>query len=162
MFEPKNELGVLYWFARLHEKLGFEKILHIGAGFPDITALRNGELVRIELEYRLRGFLLHYEYGWVEGWLRGWRWAKKGDYWMPYHPEHGYDECELVHDPDGMLYADKGGRVLKYRSLRDQVDVVVCWIVDCELPEPIEVICLRDYVAKMKRGERHGWGGGFS
>lgn len=56
-FIPTNEQGVIYLFSRLHEKLGFEKIIKMTSQFPDITALRNGVVVRIELEFKLSGIM---------------------------------------------------------------------------------------------------------
>lgn len=57
---PRNEQGVAYLFSRYHEKLGFEKIIKIGTHFPDVIATRNGEKVRIELEFLLSGVRSHY------------------------------------------------------------------------------------------------------
>ena len=155
MFEPKNELGVLYWFARLHEKLGFEKILHIGAAFPDIKALRNGKIVRIELEYKLSGFLNHYypsKPGFID-WIyfRSGRlkWVWRDGAWRLWSRDEGLLEYPQYEDPDGKRYLLDENGLLRYRSLRDQVDVIICWIVNCELPEPFEVICLKDEVEKL-------------
>lgn len=51
MFIPKNEQGVVYLFSKYHEKLGFEKILHISTHFPDVIAVRDGKEIRVELEF---------------------------------------------------------------------------------------------------------------
>ena len=158
MLNPKNELEVLYWFSRLHEKLGFEEILRIRFGkFPDVIAKRDGKVVKVELEYKLSRFKDHYyayrpsNYGRALFWSGVLKWVWKDGVWLMYHRDYGIlRNGPRFEDPDkSRYYLD--GPFLKYRSLRDLVDVVVCWIVDCELPEPIEVICLRDYAAEMRR-----------
>ena len=60
---PVNEMGVVYLFGSMAEKLGFV-VLRIQAEFPDCEALmRVGndrwELVRIEFEYESKNFLKH-------------------------------------------------------------------------------------------------------
>lgn len=45
-----NEPFVVYLFSKFHERLGFEKVLYICAGFPDCIAEKDGEQVSIEFE----------------------------------------------------------------------------------------------------------------
>ena len=78
VFIPKNEMGVFYLFSRYHEKLGFEKILRVSTLFPDVIALRASKTVRVEIEYKLSGFLRHYVYAKVSGYYSGWRWKSGG------------------------------------------------------------------------------------
>jgi len=50
LFEPVNELGVVMVFGMIHKQLCF----------PDAVVMdRDGELRRIEFEYRLSNFLQH-------------------------------------------------------------------------------------------------------
>jgi len=73
-FIPRNEMGVFYLFSRCHEKIGIEKILKFSSNrFPDVIALRAGKTVKIELEYKLSGFLKHYTLANVPGYWSGWR-----------------------------------------------------------------------------------------
>ena len=47
-------------FGMIHKQLGFPYIVKVGAGFPDAVVMdQDGELRRIEFEYRLSNFLLH-------------------------------------------------------------------------------------------------------
>jgi hypothetical protein len=60
---PVNEMGVVYLFGAMAEKLGFV-VLRIRPEFPDCEALirvdeDRWELVRIEFEYESRNFLKH-------------------------------------------------------------------------------------------------------
>ena len=60
---PVNEMGVVYLFGAMAEKLGFV-VLRIQQEFPDCEALMlvdgdRCELVRIEFEYESRNFLKH-------------------------------------------------------------------------------------------------------
>jgi len=140
-FIPKNEMGVFYLFSRYHEKLGIEKILKFNLNkFPDVIALKAGKTVKIEIEYKLRGFLRHYILANVQGYYSGWRWKKKGNSWFAWHPKHGYDP-ECIPDPKNELFSD--GMELKFKSLKGYVDIIICWIKDCSLPEDFEIIEFR-------------------
>lgn len=57
-FEPRNEAGVLFVFARVAERLGLE-VESVQVDFPDCVATSNGRRVRIEFEYRSKSFELH-------------------------------------------------------------------------------------------------------
>jgi len=57
-FEPKNEHGVVYVFALVAEKLGFD-VEHVQAAFPDCIARWGEKRARIEFEFRSRNFELH-------------------------------------------------------------------------------------------------------
>jgi len=58
-YTPSNEQGVVFLFGRLHELLGFEEILHIQKRYPDCTAIRSGNTVNTEFEFRSSRFLTH-------------------------------------------------------------------------------------------------------
>ena len=57
-FIPKNELGVILLFGRYCDYLGF-KVLDVHSHYPDCIAIRNGERVRIEFEYKTSNFIIH-------------------------------------------------------------------------------------------------------
>jgi hypothetical protein len=61
--EPANELGVVFYFGVVAQRLGF-RVLTFQAGFPDCAAMREvspgkWQWVRIEFEYESRNFLKH-------------------------------------------------------------------------------------------------------
>lgn len=60
---PMNEMGVIYLFGAMAERLGFV-VIRIHSAFPDCEALRRidehtWQWVRIEFEYESRNFLRH-------------------------------------------------------------------------------------------------------
>jgi hypothetical protein len=57
-FQPRNENGVVFVFARVAEQLGFT-VEKVQAGFPDCTAIWGGRKARIEFEFRSRNFERH-------------------------------------------------------------------------------------------------------
>ncbi|HLW55297.1 MAG TPA: hypothetical protein VKW06_20885 [Candidatus Angelobacter sp.] len=62
--EPVNELGVIYLFGAVAQKLGFI-MLRMQTGFPDCEAMRemqhgHWQRVRIEFEFTSRGFKKHH------------------------------------------------------------------------------------------------------
>jgi hypothetical protein len=57
MKKATNESEVIFLFAKIHEKLGFEKILKLRQKFPDCIAKKEGKTVKIEFEYNASGFL---------------------------------------------------------------------------------------------------------
>ena len=60
LFEPIDEMGVVYLFASHHRRLGFPFIVRLRNRFPDVTALdTKGETKLIELEYRSSNFPQH-------------------------------------------------------------------------------------------------------
>ena len=63
-FAPVNEMGVVYLFGTLAEKLGFI-VTWIGTQYPDAEAFREVEperwqRVRVEFEFQSRNFLQHF------------------------------------------------------------------------------------------------------
>ena len=63
LYEPTNEAGVLFVFAAMAHRLGFE-VESIQAGFPDCEARRQvrpgrWQRVRIEIEFESRSFAAH-------------------------------------------------------------------------------------------------------
>lgn len=57
LFEPVDEMGVVYLFAKHHRELGFPFIVKMRRKYPDVIAIDNkGEKAQIELEYRSSGF----------------------------------------------------------------------------------------------------------
>lgn len=57
-FVPRNENGVVYVFALVARKLGFD-VEDVQAGFPDCRAKWGGKTARIEFEYRSKNFEAH-------------------------------------------------------------------------------------------------------
>jgi hypothetical protein len=63
-FAPVNEMGVVYLFGAMAEKLGFI-VTWIGTQYPDVEAFREvapgrWQRVRIEIEFMSRNFLQHF------------------------------------------------------------------------------------------------------
>jgi len=158
MFIPKNEQGVIYLFSRYHEELGFEKILHIGTRFPDITAIRNGEEIKIELEFLLSGFQSHYII--EDAHPHSQKWVKEKEdenevYWQ-LHQRRTTDPTSQNYNiwfktTRGISMSieitkniETWGGALAWRSLKPFCDIVVCWEANCELDDPdIEIIELK-------------------
>ena len=53
-FDPRNEAGVAVLFGQLADRLDF-KIVDAQANVPDLTVVRRGERIRVELEYSSKG-----------------------------------------------------------------------------------------------------------
>jgi len=162
-FVPENELGVLYLFARNHRKLGFEKIVKITGEFPDIIAIRNGKLVKIELEYKISRFLRHYktcyfdakdyeldedEHDWI--FRRKHRRNKNFRPFIRFQKIKYKVQGEKFETIKGAQPIIMTGAIIKpvmavrwkvrRYTLKDQVDVIVCWEKDRDLKDEIEVI----------------------
>lgn len=58
MFEPQNEMGVVYEFARQAHLSGWE-LVEIGAAFPDAVLSMKGEQWVAEFEYAASSFIAH-------------------------------------------------------------------------------------------------------
>jgi hypothetical protein len=63
-FAPVNEMGVVYLFGAMAEKLGFI-VTWIGTQYPDVEAFREvapgrWQRVRVEIEFMSRNFLQHF------------------------------------------------------------------------------------------------------
>jgi len=162
-FVPENELGVLYLFARNHRKLGFERIVKITGGFPDIIAIRNRKLVKIELEYKISRFLRHYktcyfdakdyeldedEHDWI---FR--RRPRRSKNLRPVirFPKSKYkvqgEKFETIKGARPIIMTGaiiKPAMVVRWKvrryTLKDKVDVIVCWEKDIDIKDEIEVI----------------------
>ena len=172
MFIPKNEMGVFYLFSRHHEELGFEEIIDITARFPDITALRDGKEVKIELEFLLSSFKSHYLYreSTEEGY---WKWDEENEVWRIARPardpsknsfvevseielKSGHSGCKKL-GLNGYRILAEGSRNefevnwrgnLMYKTLKDRCDCVICWKKDCEIEEGIVVIELKSHLVR--------------
>jgi len=60
LFEPVNELGVVMIFGMIYKQLGFPYIVKVRQGFPDASVIdEDGEIKRIEFEYKASNFLRH-------------------------------------------------------------------------------------------------------
>lgn len=60
LFEPIDEMGLMYLFARHHKAIGFPYIIKIRSKFPDVIAIDDsGERVNVELEYKSSNFKMH-------------------------------------------------------------------------------------------------------
>lgn len=58
LFEPIDEMGVVYLFASYHRKLGFPYVVRLRSRFPDATVITSrGETKTAELEFRAVNFL---------------------------------------------------------------------------------------------------------
>jgi len=139
----KHEKDVEYLFARFHHLLGFEKVLVFQEWFPDVTAVRNGVEVKIELEYILSRINHHY---YVHGTSNPGGFEKKDGRWyrivahsdlsqlLLNYPEPGkikrYKGYEKIAYPDqeDNLYLSAGQ--LRRKSLKPIIDVIVCWEID--------------------------------
>lgn len=166
IMEITNETRVAYLFARFHHRLGFEKVLSISGGFPDMLALRDEKGVRIELEfsasglrthYTIRGSeVRHYEKEWMKLIHKGDKWYKVTDY---SHEGKWGEDCSWGMwwgDENGNLelVEDKNGSHLKRKSLNYWIDAVVCWkatevMKDRLEGEGIEVVVLKDRLAEL-------------
>jgi len=146
-FTPKNHDGVLYLFARFHERLGFEEITEISQGPPDITAKRKGVTVCIELEYNSGQALIHYsalafkQGGKMENPNEG-KWTNEGKRWL-FVLNNGKIKYELP-DPHHEFWHDEKRGLLLLRSQK-MFDIIVCWQKeDDDFIEPsMEVIELK-------------------
>jgi len=147
MFEPMNEKGVEYLFYKNHEKLGFESIISFNQ-FPDIIAKRNGEIVCIELEYRLSHLNKHY---FIEN--RGCineKWVKENDLWRRIVLESKYPFIGMsLLDINNKLKVDEYGNLV-HKSLKDRCDIVIYWIEDTKIDDDLEFMNLR---LMMEKGE---------
>lgn len=57
LFEPVDEMGVVYLFAKHHRELGFPFIVKLRSKYPDVIAINTkGETKLIELEFRSSNF----------------------------------------------------------------------------------------------------------
>ncbi len=57
-YAPENELGVVYLFSHWAQQNGY-KVEEIRPQFPDCVAIKNGQRVRIEFEFRSSNFRCH-------------------------------------------------------------------------------------------------------
>lgn len=168
-------MGVVYLFSRHHEKLGFEEIIDISSQFTDVTALRDGKEVKVELEFLLSSFKSHYLYkeSTEEGY---WKWDEANEIWRIARPARdppmnsfvevsemeiklGYSGCKKL-GLSGYRVLAEGRRNefevnlkgdLMYKTLKDRCDFVICWEKDCEIEEGIEVIELKSVFAELEQ-----------
>ena len=161
VFTPTNEQGVVYLFSKYHEKLGFEKILHITTHFPDVIAKRNGKKTRIELEFLLSELQSHYiikdAHPHAEKWMKEkedenevcwWIWRRRTT-----NPT-SQDYNTWIKSTRGISLSKEMTKnveiwdgALVWKSLKPLCDVVICWEVDCEIDDPeIEVIELKSLI----------------
>jgi len=164
-----NEKWVEYLFSRFHHLLGFEKVIKFQSAFPDVTALKKGREVRIELESNLSGVKAHYYidkpnsngFEEVNGhWMRV---SIVGDHSQALlnYPNPGKKEHHKEYE--SMIYPDQNDNVyvarksLRRKSLAPLIDIIVCWKID-KYPlqlkkdpnlEDIEVIELRSRLRKL-------------
>ena len=127
---PSCEKHIEYLFARFHHLLGFERVLEFQNVFPDVIALRNGKVTRVELEYNLMSAKIHY-YVFPRRLLdyeaKVTRIEHEGTYWVVYYINCWGREDVLckIDDENGNVYRD--GDRLKRRRLGTAVDVIVYW-----------------------------------
>lgn len=118
-----SEKQVEYLFARFHHLLGFEKVLKFGSSFPDVIALRNGVVTRVELESKLSHVAVHYKVA-----------VAYENLGQKFNRKEVLDE-----EGDNLFikeYKFLGQRVeeLRRKSLKPVLDVIVCWIIDFSEP----------------------------
>lgn len=169
MFVPKNEQGVFYLFSTHHKELGFEKIIDIGTQFPDVTALREGNKVRVELEFLLSSFKGHYVYKKAtdEGY---WKWDKENEMWRIFNPNNnrflsvselelkltdttrkklGFPSAKVIVKDNAEKFSTNWKGELIYKTLKGEVDFIICWEKDCDMEDDIEVIVLKDELTRL-------------
>src|SRR5579875_94486 len=60
LFEPIDEMGVVYLFATHHKRLGFPYVVRLRDKFPDAIVIdSHGERKTIELEHKASNFIVH-------------------------------------------------------------------------------------------------------
>lgn len=60
LYEPIDEMGVVYLFANYHKRLGFPFVVRLRDKFPDARVIdSHGDTKTIELEYRASNFIVH-------------------------------------------------------------------------------------------------------
>ncbi len=156
-----NEPHVLYLFSRYHELLGFEDIVNVQTAFPDITAIRDGKPVRIELEFIAGRIAIHYPIQGSTVYQRyGERLEHKAGKWHKIAPCLLVKGAERVFhswdDEGGNLYVRRGpyASTLIRKSLKPHIDIVICWTA-CESrrssleKEGIEVIELKSKLVEL-------------
>lgn len=146
-FDPKNEQGVFYLFARNHEKLGFKKIVSIHQRSPpDIVAITNdGQKVNIELEHKFSKVAEHYRvlskkergesekrYIWNEKteWFPG-EWIREGKTWKFMYNGQVILNKEDLND---LYWVPKKRGILLYKTLKarekGKIDIIMYWEKD--------------------------------
>jgi len=147
MFIPRNELGVLYLFSRLHEKMGFEEVVDVSPLTPDIIAKRNGKQVFIELEFKSGGAFSHYRVADEDP--REGKWIKEENVWKFVLNTGGIGK--EVPDSQNEYRLDKDRGVLLRRTAKEIFDIIVCWEKDEVFEENMEVIELKKALTKVYR-----------
>lgn len=152
---PQNEQEVVYLFSRIHEKLGFEKILKFtSASTPDCIALKNGKEVGIELEFKLKSFFKHYEVT---------RFPSKDVYGhkilddsllifkkndpteiISKFPAKDFDVWDPSIHNIKLQYLKTDPLIVIHKSLSKKIQYVVCWEKDCVLEDDIAIIELKN------------------
>jgi hypothetical protein len=76
VYEPENEQGIVYLFSHLARRRFGLTVERLQRGFPDCVAYGKGRRVRIEFEFRSRGFLQHRHdprhCDWIVCWIHDW------------------------------------------------------------------------------------------
>lgn len=161
MMKITKEPHVFYLFSRYHELLGFEEVVNVQTAFPDIIAIREGKIVRIELEYIARRLAIHYQIRESVMYHKyGERFEHKAGKWHKISPHHEIKGMEIIRmswdDERGNLYVRKGAYAssLRRKSLKPLIDIVICWTA-CESQrnsleaEGIEVIELKSRLIEL-------------
>ncbi len=175
VFVPKNEQGVFYLFSKHHRELGFEKIIDVGTQFPDVTALRNGNEVKVELEFLLSSFKGHYVYKKTTD--KGyWKWDEENEMWRIFNPNNnrfldvselelklndagrkklGFPSARVIVKDNAEKFSTNWKGELIYKTLKGEVDFIICWEKDCDIEDDIEVIVLKDELARLASVNSH-------
>ena len=175
-FEPQNEQGVFYLFARYHEKLGFREVVRFNPNeAPDIVAIKHdGEQVGIELEYETRRVLEHYfvlsekERNETEKkqdleaqtgkYIVG-EWVKVGSEWnFVFKGEKLLTKKEGY--PNQYWYHKPMNRLLRRTVKETGIDIVMYWVRNekpedfkfWEFDKDVESVNLKEELSKIKSG----------
>ena len=161
LIEPNNETHLIWLFTLYHKDYGFSDILNIGTFFPDVIAIRDGKKLKIEFEYKLSGFFSHYCVDSFEGYYKFYpkarrlEWRKINNMWKKFDLETDKEIIsDKYKDTDNELEIDNKTGGLCYKTLKDDCDLVFCWLKDCEPRENIEVIYLCESISKHRVNEK--------
>ena len=134
---PNNGHEVLYLFSKFHKALGFEKISRISNLW--LEAVRHGKPVNVRIQYTTKQFLKKYEFKWAYGCYVGSKWIKDGDMWKVIRKD-GTEGIQQIPDPNNKYTVSPLRQCLFHKTMKDLVDVLVCWKINSKVEKGIEVL----------------------
>lgn len=179
MIEPSNESEVAHIFSMCHKFLGFERIIGLHTHYPDVTAIKDGSEVGVELEYKLSRFRSHIkirqkdEERIIEG-LRDFDKRRMIEYYtecvkekygviIPKHVEESIieqlaeEELERAKESGFPLfhtdlYMIELMKQTLIKNRKELCDVIVCWERDCILDCELdfEIIVLKELKEELE------------